>query len=342
MNLSIIVPVYNVEKYCAATLKSLISQREKEFEIIIVDDGSSDKTISTIEEIFKKSTFKNYKIFKQENSGVSSARNRGLSESQGKYVMFLDGDDYVSEDLVKNIYCCMGEQEMEVLCWGYNTVKEDKTVIINYIHRFGLNPENNCLTGIETLKKIILEKAMWIWTGSAAYSREFLLENNFKYTPGCFCGEDQEFTYKALSRAKKVYFINKVLSFYVQREGSISNRYDLKKFDIIGALKRTCEYLNNIPGEDLNEVINELNTKKIIINYFNALESCLYYSHRKNIGVLLREIDEKYPQLNKEMIKTMKAVPRKNNKISRKIKYYLISPSLYYAWVKKPFVQPGD
>ena len=96
MLVSVIIPAYNVESQIVRTLESLLNQREKQFEIIVVDDGSTDNTNQVAELMLNESKHKNFKIIKKKNGGVSSARNMGIRESNGEYLLFLDGDDYVS------------------------------------------------------------------------------------------------------------------------------------------------------------------------------------------------------------------------------------------------------
>ena len=90
---SIIIPAYNVEKYIAKTIVSILSQKYNNFELIVVDDGSYDNTVN----IIKKFDDSRIKLFCQKNSGVSSARNKGISESSGDYIVFVDSDDYIED-----------------------------------------------------------------------------------------------------------------------------------------------------------------------------------------------------------------------------------------------------
>lgn len=330
MNLSIIIPAYNVEKYIGSTLQSLIDQSEKQFEVIVVDDGSTDNTFNLVQELLSKEQLKKCKIIKKENGGVSSARNIGLENACGTYVMFLDGDDYVAYDLVENIYKHNGK---DVICWGFDEVGENKATIKQYFNQYDNKIYD--MTGVQALKNIIIKNTMWIWTGSVVYRRELLLNNNLRYTEGCINGEDQEFNFKALSCAKDVLFIDKVLSYYVQRSGSISNVYNIRKFDFIAPIKRTIQYMNNINEPNLKEIINTLGNKILIDNYFHNLKACLRYNKKEkndiNIKTLLRDIDEAYPEINKEIFYIMKNYKGDNIKSLIKIKLFLISPRLF-SW----------
>ena len=100
---SLIVPVYNAEEYIGATLDSIINQDFNSYEIIVVDDGSTDQSPEIISEKLTKSTA-DYRIIRQDNAGVSSARNRGMQEATGEYLVFIDADDYVTGNHLSELY----------------------------------------------------------------------------------------------------------------------------------------------------------------------------------------------------------------------------------------------
>lgn len=331
MKLSVIIPAYNLERHISRPIDSLINQTAKDFEIIIVDDGSEDNTYNIANEILLNSEISNYKIIKKKNEGVSSARNIGLKEAVGRYVLFLDGDDYISHDLVESLLSVTENGEPDIICWGYNTVNENKTTLINFFDI--VEPKMREMSGTECLKDVIIHKSMFIWTGSIAYKKEVLIENALQFTIGCSNGEDQEFCYKALSRVKKVLFINKILSYYVQREGSISNSYNLKRFDAINAMNRTYDYIVKSPIGNVKEVGEIIKSKKIIGNYLFNLESCFLHSSNKDINFLLREIDNKYPYLNNEIKVIIREYKGNDKKFILKIRLFLFSPVLYFKLI---------
>lgn len=324
MQLSIIIPAYNVENHIQRTLHSIISQTTKQFELIVVDDGSTDGTYNLVKEILREEQEINYKIITKENGGVSSARNKGLTEASGEYVMFLDADDYIADNLVEKVYYSLESQLIDVIFWRYNTIKEDKTLLKNYFNT--KEYVSKSATGIEILIKILIDRKIWICTGSAAFRKELLKEYQLKYEEGCSNGEDQEFTFKVLSRAKSIFFIDEDLTYYLKREGSISSSNSIKRFDVIEALIRTSEYLNKISDIDFQTIAEIIKTHDIAENYFNNLESCM---NNSNIRSLLNQINDQYPDLNQIMIKAMNTYNGKNSVIKIKCKLYLISPNLY-------------
>lgn len=333
--ISIIVPAFNVQNHISLTLNSLLSQDDKEFEIIIINDGSTDDTLKVSEEIMRKSDFSNYKIIDKINGGVSSARNRGIQESTGEYLYFLDGDDYISSDMISTVKSYINVNKTDVIAWGYNLVREDNSTISEYFDTYEFKLSK--MTGEEALRFILIKpNVLRIWTCSAVYRKDLIIGNDLFYTKGCSNGEDQEFSYKVLSRAKEVYLINKVLSFYVQRNESISNSYSIKRFDAIFAIDRTANYIKKNSININKEILHNIENNYMIDNYLYNFNSCIYYlcsresmSIIKAINYLKNDINTAYPglvNLIEKKIKTVKKVDLLTNFLH---KLYLINPVMY-------------
>ncbi|WP_379128355.1 glycosyltransferase family 2 protein [Paenibacillus sp. sgz500958] len=323
MYLSIVIPVYNIEHYVSRMLGSLLEQNNTRFEVIIVDDGSSDGTYNKVADIAENNPSLNCRIIRTDNRGVSAARNRGLSAASGRYVMFLDGDDYVASGLVHTVYTNTKDQEPDILCWGYNLVREDQSTIVSFTSLAGSG------TGIEGLRRIFIDKSLRVWTGSIAYRRDFLVKNRLEYTERCVNGEDQEFIYKAFSRADRTITIPDVLSFYLQRSSSISNSYNVKKFDVVDAFKRVNEYFKALPESELKPISDLLLNREMTENYFFNLNTCLACTKGIRIHDLLRDIESAYPGLTGDMKALMKHYKGDDRRLAFQIKAYQISPVLY-------------
>lgn len=327
MNLSIVVPAYNIERYIASMFNSLLNQNEQQFEVVIVDDGSTDHTYNVIESILSQHPTLSCKIIRTDNHGVSAARNRGLAEATGNYVLFVDGDDYVSADLVRTIRRYTQAQAPEIICWGYSHVSEDRVNLLSYTSDF------SDVTGSEALTQIIVNKSLRIWTGSIAYKREFLLLHGLGYTEQCVNGEDQEFIYKALSRASRVITLPDILSFYLQRDSSISYSYNVNKFDVIDAFKRVDEYFKAHPFDELDTISPMLMNRELIENYFFNLKTCLNSTEGVSIQELLHDIHHTYPKLNQEMAELIRRYKGNDRRLSLYIRAFLISPLLYHRLI---------
>jgi len=306
---------------------SLLTQSEQHFEVIIVDDGSTDNTYNVIANILALHPDLSCKAIQTENQGVSAARNRGLTEATGKYVLFLDGDDYISTDLVRTIHTHTQASAPEIICWGYSHVSEDGVTTLSY------SSDYSDITGSEALTHIFVDKSLRIWTGSIAYKRELLLHHGLKYTERCVNGEDQEFIYKALSRAATVITLPDILSFYLQRNTSISNSYNVKKFDVVGVFKRVDAYFEAHPFEKLDMISPYIRNRELIENYFFNLKTCLNGTEGISIQELLRDIDHTYPELNQEMYELIRRYRGNDRRLALYIRAFLISPLLYHRFI---------
>jgi len=327
MKISIIIPAYNVDTWIPIVLNSLIRQDLSHIEIIVIDDGSVDNTNNTAMRILSQSKTPHYKIIKSTNKGVSAARNIGIFESKGKYLYFLDADDFVSETFVNDLTVIIDQQSSDMICWGYNTVTDNNHMIIRkYFDHY--DNSTTLMTPEETLKNILLRKSLRIHTNSVIYRREFITTHELLFYEGCINGEDQEFCYKALSQASEIMFINKVLSYAVNRAGSVTNTYNLKRFDAVAALKRTTEYYRDNNMNYSNEIIQALENK-VLSNYFANLQFCISASSSTTIDSIYDDIEKLYPGLNDEILKRIKKSKGLDIILLLKITLYRISRNFF-------------
>ena len=214
MKLSIVVPVYNVEKYIVKCISSLLNQNFDDYEIIVVDDGSPDRSIEILKENISDDRMQ---IVHQENQGLSGARNTGLSLSKGEYVWFFDSDDWVSEnslmDIVKKLVDC------------------DICVFTHYIREKESGESEDCVacdnTPIETGRELSMGKYVYP-AQFYIYRRGYLLEKSLLFTTGLY-HEDNLFTPIALYQAGKVVKYDAPVYHYLMREGSITHNISPKR-----------------------------------------------------------------------------------------------------------------
>lgn len=244
IKLSIIIPVYNVEQYLEKCLRSCLSQDipYNEYEIIVVNDGSPDSSLAIAERIAESAT--NITIISQENGGLSAARNTGLKVAKGEYVWFVDSDDWIETNCLKQLTDTLYNDNLEALV--INGIR-----VIN--GEFKKNPPraftNKTLTGIDYLNKIIINCAAVI----TIYKREILVRNNLNFMEGIY-HEDAEFTPRAY------YFINKIAirdyHFYYNllNSASITQTVNPKKgFDLIKVARSLYNFQKTIPHEHKNK-----------------------------------------------------------------------------------------
>ncbi len=264
---SIIIPVYNAEKFLSRTLDSLKNQTYRNIEIVLINDGSTDNSENVIKNYISNNNL-DIKYKRIENSGPSTARNLGLDLSTGEYVCYLDADDLYKSDLFSNI--AKVNQDYDICYFGWEEINEDGEKIFEYEKRFAYK---TFINGREAfLSKF--KKQFWICNCNAVYKKDFLLSNKLTYIKGVFSGEDANFIYKALYCANNIcylrgnYFVNNIRKQSLSHAPSIDKMFtefvaldDLKKF----LIKDDTEIKNVINAMFL---IARLSISKKIINAY--------------------------------------------------------------------------
>lgn len=218
---SVIVPIYNQREMLPATLGSLIRQDFADLEIVAVDDASTDGGAQRACEILSRGG-RNYKLIRLgKNVGCSSARNRGLRESSGRYVLFFDGDDMAEAGFISALHASITENGGDFASCGYKT----HDPLSGEVKDFPLvAPEG--LSMEEILELRILNK-LDIPHCATLYRKDFLTGSAIAYKDGCSAGEDVEFLIKVLCRANKCSFVPDCLYIYVQHE-AMGSRAEIK------------------------------------------------------------------------------------------------------------------
>lgn len=230
MKVSVIVPVYNTEKYLKRCLDSLVNQTLKDIEIIIINDGSTDNSQVIIDEYSKK--YPNIKGYKKENGGMSSARNMGLTKTNGEYIAFVDSDDYIDNDALKKMYEKVKNKNLDiVVCDSINVYEDGRKEYIhshlhysnNDIHNYIIAPPMACT---RLFKQDIFKKV--------------------KFKEGTFY-EDLELVPSLISITTKVGFIEEGLYYYFQRNGSVMRQksFSNKLLDIFSVLDSIKNKIDN-------------------------------------------------------------------------------------------------
>ena len=237
---SFIVPVYNTEKYLKKCLDSLVNQTYKDFEIIVVNDGSTDKSSNIISKYQKK--YKNIIVIDKENEGLSMARNRGVQKSNGKYIIFVDSDDYVSNKLLEEVDKKIDDSD--ILRFQIATEDEEYTKINEY-HEEGF--ESMCgYDAFKYLSSYHFVEPAWCYV----IRKNYYIENKFSFKKGVY-HEDFGLIPYVIYKARKVKSLDFIGYYYIQRNGSIMNNNDYKKtvkktFDMLEQYKTMRLFAKNI------------------------------------------------------------------------------------------------
>lgn len=292
IDISIIVPIYNASKYLEKCLDSLINQTKKELEFILINDGSTDKS----EEIIKKYKDKRIKYFKNENRGIGKTRNFGIEKSSGKYLMFLDSDDYLETNTCEVLYKKAEKENLDLLVFDYYRVEKTGTKEVK-IPSF---KTSNIKENKDLLLNINLGPCNKIYKSSSIKKNNIKFDEELKY-------EDTLFVIMAIYNAKKIAKLDQTLHYYAIHEKSQTTVRDEKVFDIIKMIDKIRIYLKN--DKEVEETLDKL-TIKILTNYTIQQR---YQSDRK---LAMKFIDEVFKYLEKEI------PDYKNNKYyeNRKIK----------------------
>lgn len=216
VDLSVIVPIYKVEKYLSRCLNSLLIQDLENVEFILVDDGSPDCCGEICEHYAKLDS--RFKVFHQENGGLSSARNYGIDHSIGEYVMFVDSDDWVSSDFCRTAYSAALEHKSDLVMFDYQVVSSDNEIKPHYHER----KEGRC-SWQEGIDLLLGQVGVYAW--NKLYKRT--LFEGIRYPEGRLF-EDSPTTWKLICKAKNVYYIENTLYFYYMRSDSILHQTSIK------------------------------------------------------------------------------------------------------------------
>lgn len=307
---SVIVPVYNAEEYIGATLDSIINQDFNSYEVLVIDDGSTDSSPEIINEKLVKSTV-DYKIIRQENSGVSSARNRGIEEAIGEYLVFIDADDYVTGNHLSELY--NGETDFSMV--QFIKKENDK---LSAPHHFQVES----MTCDEFIKKELrMEMPFNFW--QLMYKSSLINENNIRFNPELIYGEDIDFALRALLWGDEVAISNEATYYYIQHSQSAIKTSEYRRFEVIQIFEDLAEFYRSHGRDYLAELIITSRIPKAIfgnMNYFfyNNYDFDEVMSKMKELDLL-----EKLSKFEGD------------SKFKSKIKLFLLSPKIYYkAWKK--------
>ena len=263
IDISIIVPIYNAEKYIEKCINSLINQTKKELEFILVNDGSTDNT----EKVIKSYNDKRIKYFKNKNQGIGKTRNFGIDKSTGKYLMFVDSDDYIREDACELLFNKINKDNLDlVVCDYYKVYEKDNKIVEERLISFNdssLKDNTSILTGIN----------MSPW--NKIYSSKLVKDNNLKFIEDLKY-EDTPFVCEALDKSKKIGKIDECLNYYVIHGNSETTVRDEKN--------------KNYLKEELDKL-----TVKILTNY------TIQQREQKDRRIGLRFINEAFKYLEKEV-----------------------------------------
>ena len=309
MKFSIVIPVYNVEKYIEKCLESVLNQTYDNFEVIVVNDGSPDNSEKIIAQYAQKD--KRIKLFTKENGGLSDARNYGVKQCTGDFLLFIDSDDYIEKELLNKLQKVLNKKKYEVIKFKLSLVNESGEQIRKEI---GLSQSKE-ISLREILEQEYCEPAV-----TYCYDMDFWKKEKFMYAKGKV-HEDFGLTPLVLYKAKSIYYLDYYGYNYVQREGSIVNGGEKN----IRRVNDLIYHFDNLYDEITKDKSNK--DKDVIISF---LANGLIYNASLLDG---KDLKNYLTKLKKRKVFDLLI----GNTIKRKIKKLLIklSPYLYVKFFLK-------
>lgn len=213
--LSIIVPIFNVEKYLPKCLDSILNQTFEDFEVICIDDGSTDSSLEILTEHSQED--RRVKIISQKNKGPSVARNNGLKVASGEYICFVDGDDWIEPNTLELVIENF-KDDIDIVCYGANIVT-DGNVDMNKVQNAKIYQEIKYFGEVCLNDHLIANMTVNIW--NKIFRKSIIKQNQILFPEGII-HEDNAFFHKYILLCKKAYFINEYLYNYTQREVSLT------------------------------------------------------------------------------------------------------------------------
>ncbi|MEI3188836.1 MAG: glycosyltransferase family 2 protein [Lachnospiraceae bacterium] len=318
--ISVIVPVYRVEKYLERCVKSILSQTYKNLEVILVDDGSPDQCPAICDACAEKDA--RVKVIHQENKGLSGARNAGIDAASGEYLAFVDSDDYVSPHFIEELYQLLQDTGCAIGQCRFSYVKGD-----------GLVEEGDsafCIYRGESLMEQLYgpeEKATcFVVAWNKLYRAELFKETGIRYPEGRI-HEDEATTYRLFHEAKKLAFLDRALyGYYTENGGSITSVFSAKRLQWLTAHEERIAFFKKNGYEKLLPAAYRKLCDACITFYFRCTEQV------KDAEELKKELRKRLETYRANGAAWIAALPLKTR---MGYELFSMSPGLYAKMLQK-------
>ena len=288
---SIIVPVYNVEKYIDKCLNSLVNQTLKEIEIIVVNDGTKDNSQKIIDKYTKKYSF--VKSYIKENGGLSSARNYGLKHAKGEYIAFVDSDDYVELDMYEKMYKKAVSKNFDMVVCNLKYIYPDKSV----------KAYSNISHDLYTLEEI---KRSMLYVYPSAWNKIYnkrLFDSKIEFKKNIWY-EDVEFLYRLYPYIDSIGVVDEFCYNYVQREGAITSTFDERVFHYIDNWNGIIKYY--IDNNFYDEYKKEIEYSYVRYLYATFIKAALKFSDKnmydRAVSEAIKNVKNNFPNYRNNLL----------------------------------------
>lgn len=291
---SVVVPIYKVEKYLSRCIESITNQSYTNLEIILVNDGSPDCCGDICEEYALQDS--RIKVLHKENGGLSDARNFGMNYVTGEYTVFVDSDDWLELNMVETMIKLVNEHNSDIAQVGFYYTYNDYLLFDD--RYYSENDKPIVLDNYSLMKELVINEKVKNFAWGKLYKTELIKDIPFK--KGVLF-EDVFWAHKVMQRVNKYVLSNKPLCYYLQREDSIVATYTTRNLDIIEGLKERHEFIER-HYENLSEESYKLILRTSLLHYNLLLrnkDKDKEYTHRKKIEEYIKS---NYNQLYKATI----------------------------------------
>lgn len=267
MLISIIIPVYNSEEYIERCLNSVIAQSYKDWECIIVDDGSTDRSFSILESWAKRES--RFNVLRQANAGAGIARNAGIEQAKGEYLVFVDSDDIIAPDYLEHL----SHHTEDIVFIDIDAVSESGKILrTEYLSTY----KNRSIDDIVRYQMT----GVMPWGGVRKAVKRTLLSNNIRYS-NQQNGEEAVYSFLLLSNAKSVAFIDKPMYRYILRDNSLSNSHNEDPWGGLIEAYRRNKLCNMVLENHGGGYLNTLNALNFCATAISLDRLATYYSFKE-------------------------------------------------------------
>lgn len=313
---SVIVPIYNVQKYLKRCVDSILKQTYKNLEIILVNDGSTDNSRKIINEYKKLDN--RVKAYHKENGGLSDARNYGIERATGDYILYLDSDDWLDINMINTMIEKAKEYKADIVQVGFYYSYEEYLLYDN--RYYGENDDDIVLDKQELMKELVINEKVKNFAWGKLYKSEvvkdILFEKGVRF-------EDVFWAHKVMDRVDKYVIVHKPLMYYFQRNNSISGNYSLKNTDILKGLFERHIFIQanytDLKNESYKIILKTLFIHYDIISKINDSKKNIY------LNSIREHILHNYKEFNNSI--------HDDKYMKNQLKYFKISPWLRGTYI---------
>lgn len=326
--ISVVLPIYNVEKHLENCIKSVVNQTYKNLEIILIDDGSPDNCPKICDDWAEKD--KRIKVVHKKNAGLGMARNSGIENATGEYICFFDSDDFIAEGTIEKAYNCIKKHSAEIVCFGFNSVDSDGNLLGTFIPKspkdsFEVDEVQN-----EFLPNLIYSFPDDGWSLNmsscmAMFSMELIKKAGWRFVSEReIISEDVYSLLTLYSYVKKVAVLNEAFYFYRENDTSLSRTYREDRFErVIHCYEQTASLCRRLGY--VRETENRVGLL-FLTNVVSSMKqlSASDLSFKEKINKLKSIVD------NRTVFCALHSLNTKKDSKNRRILFFLMKKKLYY------------